>query len=79
MQFISFSQFMIDEGFLLPDRPPRKGMLKLNVLPMTDARRMNLYPKVVKKSAHHSFPAINKSPAASLASLNLSHQPPQSP
>ena len=39
-----------DEGFLLPDRPPHKGIPKINTTPMTDARRKRLHPKKVQPS-----------------------------
>ncbi len=38
-----------DEGLLLPDRPPRKGMPRINPFPTTDARRVRLRPSPVKK------------------------------
>ena len=37
-----------DEGFLLPDRPPLKGIPKINTTPRTDARRKWLHPKKVQ-------------------------------
>ena len=38
-----------DEGFLLPDRPPLKGMPRINTTPFTDAQRKRFQPKPVKK------------------------------
>lgn len=40
---------MRNEGLLLPDRPPLKGMSRINPLPCTDAQRKRLHPKPVKK------------------------------
>jgi len=37
-----------DEGFLLPDRPPLKGMARINATPYSDAQRKQLHPKKVK-------------------------------
>ena len=37
-----------DEGFLLPDRPPLKGIPKINTTSMTDTRRRRLHPKKVQ-------------------------------
>lgn len=38
-----------DEGFLLPDRPPLKGMSRINTFPSTDAQRKALHVKPAKK------------------------------
>ena len=37
-----------DEGFLLSDRSPLKGLPRINTMPMTDARRKRLHPKKVQ-------------------------------
>lgn len=51
MDFITFSEWlaMRNEGLLLPDRPPLKGMSRINTTPFTDAQRMRLHPKPIKK------------------------------
>jgi hypothetical protein len=36
------------EGMFLPDRPPAKGIPKLNTLPTTNAHRKRLHAKPVK-------------------------------
>lgn len=38
-----------DEELLFPDRPPLKGMIRMNVFPGTDAQRKALHAKPVKK------------------------------
>lgn len=38
-----------DEGLLMPDRPPLKGMPRINAFPGTDAHRKALHVKPVKK------------------------------
>ena len=38
-----------DEGFLLPDRPPLKGLPRINTTFGTDAQRKKFQPKPVKK------------------------------
>lgn len=50
MKHMKFSEWLAqrDEGFLLPDRPPLKGMPKINTTPFTDAKRKRLHPKKVK-------------------------------
>ena len=50
MMHTTFKEWLArcDEGFLLPDRPPLKGIPKINTTPMTDARRKRLHPKKVQ-------------------------------
>lgn len=50
MEMMRFSEWLArrDEGFLLPDRPPLKGMPKTNTTPFTDAQRKRLHTKKVK-------------------------------
>jgi hypothetical protein len=50
MMHTTFKEWLAqrDEGFLLPDRPPLKGMFKINTTPGTDAQRKRLHPKKVK-------------------------------
>lgn len=49
MNFLSFKQYVeLREGLLLPDRPPAKGMTRINPFPTTDAQRRRLKPKPVK-------------------------------
>jgi hypothetical protein len=52
MEYMKFSEWLArpDEGLLLPDRPPLKGMSKINTTPGTDAQRKRLHPKKVKPS-----------------------------
>lgn len=38
-----------DEGLFLPDRPPLKGMVRINAFPTTDTHRKKLHPKPAKK------------------------------
>lgn len=51
MDFITFSEWlaMRNEGLLLPDRPPLKGMTRINPFPCTDAQRKRFHPKPFKK------------------------------
>lgn len=51
MKHTTFSEWLAqrDEGFLLPNRPPLKGMPRINTTPGTDAQRKRLHPKPVKK------------------------------
>jgi len=51
MEFMKFSEWLIqrDEGLLLPDRPPLKGMSRINAFPGTDAQRKRLHVKPAKK------------------------------
>lgn len=50
MEYMKFSEWLArrDEGLLLPDRPPLKGMSRINTTPSTDAQRRRLHPKKVK-------------------------------
>lgn len=50
MKHTTFKEWLArrDEGFLLPTRPPLKGMPKINTTPFTDAQRKLLHPKKVK-------------------------------
>lgn len=50
MKHTTFSEWLAqrDEGFLLPDRPPLRGMPKINTTPFTDAQRKRFQPKPVK-------------------------------
>jgi hypothetical protein len=50
MMYTTFKEWLArrDEGFLLSDRPPLKGMSKINTTPNTDAQRRRLHPKKVK-------------------------------
>lgn len=51
MKYTTFKEWLAqhDEGFLLPDRPPLKGMSRINALPVPNARRRRLHAKPVKK------------------------------
>jgi hypothetical protein len=51
MKHTTFKEWLAqrDEGFLLPSRPPLKGMPKINTTPFTDAQRKRFQPKTVKK------------------------------
>jgi hypothetical protein len=51
MKTMKFSEWLAqrDEGFLLPDRQPLKGMPKINAFPTTDGHRRRLYVKPAKK------------------------------
>jgi len=49
MNFITFKQYVeIREGLLLHDRPPAKGLSRINPFPATGAHRRRLKPKAVK-------------------------------
>lgn len=49
MNVLTFKQYVeIREGLLLPDRPPAKGLTRINPFPTTDAHRRRLKPKPVK-------------------------------
>jgi len=50
MKYTTFSEWLArrDEGFLLPDRPPLKGMPRINTTLGTNAQRKRLHPKKVK-------------------------------
>lgn len=51
MEMMKFSEWLArrDEGFMLPDRPPRKGMTRINAFPTTDGHRRRLHTKPPKK------------------------------
>jgi hypothetical protein len=51
VKFMTFSEWLArrDEGFLLPKRPPRKGLSRINPLPTTNAHRGRIHTKQVKK------------------------------
>jgi hypothetical protein len=51
MSFMKFSEWLArrDEGLFLPDRPPMKGMPRINSLPCTDEHRKKLHVKPAKK------------------------------
>jgi hypothetical protein len=48
-----------DEGLMFPDRPPLKGMIRINALPGTDAQRKALHVKPAKKPKHFA-PTVRK-------------------
>lgn len=46
MDFPTFKQYVeMREGVLLPDRPPAKGLSRINSFPTTNARRRRIIPK----------------------------------
>jgi len=51
MKMMKFSEWLAqrDEGFLLPDRPPRKSIPRINPFPTTDGHRRRRHVKPVKK------------------------------
>ena len=51
MMHTTFKEWLAqrDEGFLLPDRPPLKGLPRINATFGTDAQRKRFQPKPVKK------------------------------
>ena len=51
MDFPTFTEWLArrDEGLLPPDRPPLKGMPRINAFPGTDAPRKALHVKRAKK------------------------------
>jgi hypothetical protein len=51
MELPTFKKWLArhDEGLLLPDRPPRKGMPRINAFPTTDGHRRRLQVKPAKK------------------------------
>ena len=51
MRYTSFREYVAqrDEGLLVPDRPPLKGMTRLNMTPYTNAQRKRLHPTPVKR------------------------------
>ncbi|MBY0528408.1 MAG: hypothetical protein K2R98_33765 [Gemmataceae bacterium] len=61
MMHTTFKEWLAqhDEGFLLPDRPPLKGLPRLNTTPFTDAQRRRFHPKKVKTIKPFS-PTIQK-------------------
>ena len=50
MNLITFSEWLArrNEGLLLPDRPPLKGMSRINPFPCTDQERKRLHVKLIK-------------------------------
>lgn len=49
MKLITFKEYVaMREGLLLPDRPPLKGMPRINTTPFTDAQRKRQRPKIIK-------------------------------
>jgi hypothetical protein len=49
MNFTTFKQYVeLREGLLLPDRPPAKGLTRINPFPTTDTHRRRLKPKPMK-------------------------------
>ena len=50
MEYTTFSEWLArrDEGLLYPDRPPLKGMPRINAFPGTDGQRKRLHVKPVK-------------------------------
>jgi hypothetical protein len=50
MKFTTFSEWLAqrDEGYLLPNRPTRKGLSRINSLPTTDTHRKRLHVKPPK-------------------------------
>lgn len=61
MEFPTFTEWLArrDEGLLLPDRPPLKGMPRINAFPGTDAQRKALHVKPAKKPRPFA-PTISK-------------------
>jgi hypothetical protein len=46
MHFPTFKQYVeMREGLLLPDRPPAKGITRINPFPTTNAHRRRLKPR----------------------------------
>lgn len=46
---MSFREFLeIEEGLLLPSRPPRKGLTRINPFPTTNAHRKRLHAQPMK-------------------------------
>lgn len=51
MRFRSFREFVqFKEGLLLPDRPPARGLPRLNATPFTNDQRRKRTPKVIRPS-----------------------------
>jgi len=50
MMHTTFKEWLAqrDEGFLLPDRPPLKGLPRINTTPFADAQRRRFQPKKLK-------------------------------
>lgn len=50
MKHTTFTEWLAkrDEGYLLPNRPPLKGLPRINTTPLTDTQRKRLHPKPVK-------------------------------
>jgi hypothetical protein len=50
MKPISFKQFIeMQEGLILPDRPPAQGLSRINPFPTTNAHRRRLVSKPARK------------------------------
>lgn len=51
MELMKFKEWLTqrDEGLMFPDRPPLKGMIRMNAFPGTDAQRKALHAKPAKK------------------------------
>lgn len=63
--FITFTEFVaLREGLLLPDRPPAKGLPRINTTPFTNAQRKRLVAKPVKppKPAPPTIRPVGKVP-----------------
>ncbi len=77
MNFLNFKQYVkMREGLLLPDRPPAKGLSRINPFSMTDAHRRRLKAKTVK--APDSFkptvrPVRQVVPPSLIPKLNRPH------
>lgn len=51
MNFPTFKQYVeMREGVLLPNRPPAKGLSRINPFPTTNARRRRIMPKPARPS-----------------------------
>ena len=49
-EMMSFKEFLaVQEGLLLPDRPPAKGMSRINPFPTSHAHRRRWHAKPVKQ------------------------------
>lgn len=61
MERITFKNWLAqhDEGLFLPDRPPLKGLPRINATPFTDAERKRFQAKPVKKAKPFA-PTIKK-------------------
>lgn len=50
MNFPTFKQYVeMREGVLLPDRPPAKGLSRINPFPTTNTHRRRLKPKPFRR------------------------------